>query len=139
MYTRLNRLGVCLSHKAVTRIVKQMGVGHDKPLRVWQTSLSKCEDKSTCAYFIVGDYIDKRITPRTMRLENQVKSIHYFNAYAACSVLRSNYVVLTARILVQHLPFLEQFKKCVPRHIEHPYSDAMKKKSKIVSILCNHT
>ena len=59
MYTRLNRLGVCLSHKAVTRIVKQMGVGHDKPLRVWQTSMSKSEGESTYAYFIVGDNIDK--------------------------------------------------------------------------------
>ena len=166
MYTRLNRLGVCLSHKAVTRIVKQMGVGHDKPLRVWQASMSKSEGESTYTYFIVGDNIDKRIAPRSMRLENQVQSLHYFNAYAAlsrvetlhlddtkpigdikdlpvstfllspedCSVLRNNYVVLTARILVQHLPFLEKFKKCAPEHIEHPYSDAMKKKSKIVSM-----
>lgn len=144
-----------------------MGEGYDQPLREWQTSVSKAESESDCyTYIIVGDNIDKRIAPRNMRLENQVQSLHYFNAYAVlsrvkilhlddtkplgdikdlpvsifllspedCSVLRNNYVVHISRILVHHLPFLKQFKKYVLQHIEHTYSDEMKKKSNIVSL-----
>ena len=74
----LNKLGVCLSHKAVTRIVKKMGEDHDKPLRVWQASVSESGSSSNLpyVYIIVGDNIDKRITPRTMRVDNQVRSLH---------------------------------------------------------------
>lgn len=39
-----------------------------------------------------------------------------------CSTLRDNYVILISRILVQHLSFLQTFKKCVPQHIQHVYS-----------------
>ena len=87
MYTRLNKLGVCLSHKAVTRIVKKMGEDHDKPLRVWQASVSESGSSSNLpyVYIIVGDNIDKRITPRTMRVDNQVRSLHFFHAFAALS------------------------------------------------------
>ena len=65
MYTRLNKLGVCLT---VTRIVKKMGEDHDKPLRVWQASVSESGSSSNLlyVYIIVGDNIDKRITARTM-------------------------------------------------------------------------
>ena len=87
VYTRLNKLGVCLSHKAVTRIVKKMGDDHDKLLRVWQASVSKCGSGSHLPYvhIIIGDNIDKHITPQTMRVDNQVRSLHYFYAFAALS------------------------------------------------------
>ena len=167
VYTRLNKLGVCLSHKAVTRIVKKMGDDHDKPLRVWQASVSKsgCGSRLPYVYIIVGDNIDKRVTPRTMRVENQVQSLHYFHAFAAlsrvetlhlddtkpigdvkdlplstfllspedCSALRDDYVILISRILVRHLTFLQPFSSCVPKHIQHAYSEVMRKKSIVVS------
>lgn len=167
VYTRLNKLGVCLSHKAVTRIVKKMGENHDRPLRVWQASVNESDYGSRVpyVYIIVGDNIDKRVTPRTMRLDNQVRSLHYFHAFAAlsrvetlhlddtkpvgnvkdiplstfllspedCAVLRDNYVILISRILVQHIEFLQPFRNCVPKHIEHLYSEAMRKKSTVVS------
>lgn len=169
VYTRLNKFGVCLSHKAVTRIVKKMGDNHDKPLRVWQASVSESDSGSRLpyVYIIVGDNIDKRITPRTMRVDNQVRSLHYFHAFAAlshvetlhlydtkpigdikalplstflpseedCSALRDNYVVLISRILVKHVAFLQPFSKCVPKEIEHMYSEAMAKKSSVVSTM----
>ena len=144
-----------------------MGDDHDKPLRVWQASVSKSGSGSHLpyVYIIVGDNIDKCITPRTMRVDNQVRSLHYFHAFAAlscvetlhlddtkpigdikalplstflpsaedCSALRDNYVVLISRILVKHLAFLHPFSKCVPKQIEHMYSEAMAKKSSVVS------
>ena len=85
MYTRLNKLGVCMSHKAVTRIVRKMGEDHDEPLRVWQASVSEPANGPhfPYGYIVVGDNIDKRIVPRNMRVEHQVQSLHYFHAYAA--------------------------------------------------------
>ena len=50
-----------------------------------------------------------------------------------CSALRDNYVILISRILVKHLAFLHPFSKCVPKQIEHIYSEAMAKKSSVVS------
>ena len=49
-----------------------------------------------------------------------------------CAMLSANFVVLVARILVQHMPFLEAFRKCVPQHIQHEYSEVMKQKSTVV-------
>jgi hypothetical protein len=168
VYTRLNKLGVCLSHKAVTCLVKKMGEDHDKPLRVWQASVSESGNgpRLPYVYIIVGDNIDKRIVPRNMRIGHQVQSLHYFHAYASlnrietlhlddtkpignienlplstfllspedCSTLRDNYVILIARMLVQHLTFLQPFRKCVPQHIQHEYSEIMKQKSTVVPI-----
>ena len=33
-------------------------------------------------YIIVGDNIDKNVSPRDMRVDNQTKSFHYFHSYA---------------------------------------------------------
>ena len=46
VYTRLTKLGISLYHKAVTSIVKKMGNDHDKPLRVWQASVSQSSSGS---------------------------------------------------------------------------------------------
>lgn len=32
---------------------------------------------------VIGDNIDRQVNPREMRIENQVKSLHYFHAFAA--------------------------------------------------------
>lgn len=50
-----------------------------------------------------------------------------------CSALRDNYVIHISHILVKHLAFLQPFSKCVPKQIEHMYSEAMAKKSSVVS------
>lgn len=44
----------------------------------------ECEPcSSSCPqYILIGDNIDKNINPRDMRVDNQVKSIHYFHSYA---------------------------------------------------------
>lgn len=120
---------------------------------MWQASVSEAGSGSRLpyVYIIVGDNIDKRITPRSMRVDSQVRSLHYFHAFAAlsrvatlhlddtkpigdvkslplsaflpsaedCSALRDNYVILISRILVKHLAFLQPFRECVPKQIEH--------------------
>lgn len=50
-----------------------------------------------------------------------------------CKKVRQNYIVLVARVLVDHLTFLQPLKKCVPCHMLHRYSSEMSKTSEIVS------
>lgn len=77
-----------------------MGEDHDKPLRVWQASVSESQGGPhlPCGYIVVGDNIDKRIVPRNMRLEHQVQSLHYFHAYAALNCVNSLHLDDTKRI-----------------------------------------
>ena len=34
-----------------------------------------------CSYIIVGDNVDKNVSPRDMRVDHQTQSLHYFNSY----------------------------------------------------------
>ena len=42
-------------------------------------------------YIIVGDNIDKNVSPRDMRVDNQTKSFHYFHSYACMTELISGH------------------------------------------------
>ena len=44
----------------------------------WVSSLLQ----SYSTYKLVGDNLDKHVTPRDMRLDSQAQSLHYFNCYA---------------------------------------------------------
>ena len=159
MYTRLQRLGVSVSHKSALRSIKDMGINFMDEVLEWREKASSTPQKS--GYILVGDNLDKHIKPRDMRIDHQSKSIHYFHSYAAlnridvsgasikepqvdleqlplstflpstsdCVALKENYTVLVARIITKEIPFLHSFKKCVPQHIEHRYSEKMKQKS----------
>lgn len=117
------------------------------------------------SYIIVGDNLDKNVSPHDMRVDHQVKSIHYFHSYAVhdradfsklsgedpqgklqndaftkflpspddCSQLRENYINLIARVIVEKLPHFNKLSDCVPAHICHEFSTAMKEKSVVVS------
>ena len=52
-----------------------------------------------------------------------------------CMAIRNNYVILVSRIIVDHLPAFSAFKQSVPQHVPHKYSDAMSRKSEMVSAL----
>ena len=54
------------------------------------------------SYKIVGDNIDVRITPRYMRTDNKVKSLHYYQSYA-----------VQDRIKLDNL-FSERLPSCLP-------------------------
>ena len=44
-----------------------------------------------------------------------------------CDALRSDYIVLVARVLVQYVPCLRIFQDYVPSHIPHEYVDVKAK------------
>ena len=39
VYTRLNKLGMCVSHKKVIRLVKKLGKDHDQPILRWKEAV----------------------------------------------------------------------------------------------------
>ena len=60
-----------------------------------------------------------------------------------CSLLRKEFLVLVARVLVQYVPCLQIFQDFVPQHILHTFSHEMTKASEIVSfmsytLVCNN-
>jgi hypothetical protein len=48
---------------------------------------------------------------------------------------RYNYIVLVARMLVEHFDFFKSFKDVCVQHIPHKYSKELSKKSESVSML----
>ena len=112
---------------------------------------------------LVIDNIDSTVKPRYQRIDSQSKSLHYVQVYTVkdridfsqlstsppppgrsiydilpttldYQVLKENFTILVARILVEHIPyFREDFKGLVPSHISHPYSSEMAKRSEVVS------
>ena len=154
-------------------VVKKLGKKHDQKVLHWV--VGKAFDSGFTlhsqlvppCYILQGDNYDTTVHARDMRMDNQNKSLHYFNTYAVkdrpdfymldsdhsatskdirsapistflptmedCKKVQDNYVVLVARVLVDHLTFLHSLKKCVPCHVEHKYSSEISKKSEIVS------
>ena len=101
---------------------------------------------------------------RDQRVDSQNRSLHYVQVYAVrdmvdffqqstappprdewsvydilpttsdYQVLKDNFSILIARILVEHTPyFREDFKGLVVNHIQHPYSSLMANASEVVS------
>lgn len=82
VFTRLNKLGVSVCHKSALRFVRAMGEKHDETVCQWKAAL-ELEPPPAKGFVIVGDNIDKRITPQNMRIDHQVQSLHYFHSFAA--------------------------------------------------------
>ena len=51
-----------------------------------------------------------------------------------CYALREEFIILAARVLIHYVPWFEFLKAAVPQHIPHQYTQAMSKKSVIVSV-----
>ena len=51
-----------------------------------------------------------------------------------CVALRSEFIVLVARVLIQYLPWFSCLKPVIPDHMPHEYTDLMSTKSEIVSV-----
>lgn len=102
MYTRLQTLGICVSHKSALRSIKAMGVNFDAEVINWRDTIGSFlftspdgnssghttadtpeKSQAPSGYIIVGDNIDKNVAPRDMRVDHQVKSLHHFHSYAA--------------------------------------------------------
>ena len=165
VYTRLAKLGVCVSHVASTRLMKILSGDYNSQVLEWKDA-HQTEVQAQAQYILVGDNVDKNIAPRDMRVDNQVKSLHYFHSYATydrvdsshlssegtvgdivslplsefvpsledCAALRKDYIILAARVITDKLPYFQCLKKCVPKHIQHPYSKEMAKSSTVVSV-----
>ena len=114
-------------------------------------------------YKMVFDNVDTNVKPRYMSMDHQTQSLHYVQAYAVkdrisfslfddkvptCvnaydvipnesdyQSLKSNFVVLVSRIIVEYMPFFNTDYKGIPQqHIPHKYTKQMSSKSEVVSV-----
>ena len=70
-----------------------MGENHDRTVHQWKDSLTLAANSTTTAstkmqptlrgYILVEDNTDKHVNPREMRVDRQVRFLHYFPTYAA--------------------------------------------------------
>ena len=67
-------------HKFIRRIITSFEDGYDDEVKCWKTESEKNTHPPN--YILVGDNVDKNVSPRFMRLEHQVKSIHSWYSYA---------------------------------------------------------
>ena len=70
-------MGISTSHTTTLGVVKKLGYNFDSDVISWKEAASP-----EPSYIIVGDNIDKNVSPRYMRIDNQVKSLHYWHSYA---------------------------------------------------------
>ena len=110
-------------------------------------------------YKMVDDNLDKNVQPRDMRIDNQVRSYHFFHTYAVKDridlsdmsdkievpevydlknllpssddkkQLLSNYGFLFTRTLRKHMPYFKKLCIGTKWHITHKYSSEMAQKS----------
>jgi hypothetical protein len=78
VYGRLNKCGVSITHRAAIRTIHSLADNYDADVLAWKDAASPEPN-----YILVGDNVDKNVSPRNMRVNNQVKSLHYFHMYAA--------------------------------------------------------
>ena len=80
-------------------MIKLLGVKHDQCVKKWKMLCESqcCQPDSVQSpdsinnmqiairypmYILVGDNLDKDVSPRDMRVSHQTKSLHYFHSYA---------------------------------------------------------
>jgi len=112
-------------------------------------------------YIIVGDNIDKTVSPHHITVDRQCQSLHNFHAYAVmdctnfhgvannepmlslllstflpdrkdCNEVQHNYAILLGHELTQTVPYFKLFTDCIPKHIDRKYSKEMATKSTVV-------
>lgn len=98
VYNRLSKLGISVTHSTVVQVVQKLGEKHDQVVRDWRAALEcgSADSNGTVApsrsFVLVGDNIDKRVTPREMRVGSQVQSLHYFHSYAALNRIDTSHL-----------------------------------------------
>ena len=75
------QLGVCVSYPTSTRLIKMLSASYSDEAIEWKNHAEQSEEHPYAQYILVGDNVDKNVSPRDMRIDNQVKSLHYFHSY----------------------------------------------------------
>ena len=81
----MHKLGICVSHKSTTVVVKKLGEKHDQKVLDWVAGKAFDSDFTLHSQLVPPCYIlqgDNYDTTVHVRMDNQNKSLHYFNTYA---------------------------------------------------------
>ena len=80
----MHKLGICVSHK--TTMVVKLGEKHDQKMLDWVAGqvldpgfILHSQLISPC-YILQGDNYDTTVRAQDIRMDNQNKSLHYFNS-----------------------------------------------------------
>jgi hypothetical protein len=77
-----------VSHKSTTVVIKKLGEKHDQKVLDWvagqvlDPGFTLHSQLVPPCYILQGDNYDTTVHARDMRMDNQNKSLHYFNTYA---------------------------------------------------------
>lgn len=116
MHTRLNKLGVCLSHKACTLVMKKLREKHDQKVLDWMEGNFTLHSHvlSPC-YILQGDNYDTTVHARDMRMDNQNKSLHYFITLTPLKTgLTSTNLILMKKQVLMTSKQLQFLPSCLP-------------------------
>ena len=56
MYDRLQKVGLCLSHRSTIRLVDKFGEGFDRKVLQWKTEIEETMDASVSTVDVVNNY-----------------------------------------------------------------------------------
>ena len=121
----------CLSYKIV---------GDNLDTKIKPCQMRKDRQSRMLNYFHSYS-VKSRITPPESMQSEQPPSAGEFLCLALEDILPSsedksqilsNYCILLSRVLCKHIPYFYKLSSCVPKHIEHQFSEEMSKKSEVV-------
>lgn len=123
---------------------KIVGDNIDKGVKARYMRANKHQNQSLHYFnsFAVANRVDfsalSDVRPSTCLNSPQKRAVQLLPSKDDDAILRSNFMTLVSRVLVEFIPFFkETFDGVVTRHIQHEYSTEMSTKSQVVSqILC---
>ena len=160
VYNRLNQLNVCMSYSSTLRLIKTISESYDIPVKRWiaegkvfkfvSDNLDKQRkvrdwrsdhqgnSKMLHMYSIiaVATRVPQPDLPRAGLVNEltKLKPSQFLPTAEDVHKISSNLLVLVERVLTTYIPDLAFLSGIVPRHILHPYSAEMSKKSDVAVI-----
>ena len=146
---------MCVSYPATIRLLDQLSALHDVPIEKWIENKSVFKfwgdniDKQQRVRDYRSDHEGKLLhmygllagCSRTQAPElqhtgqlsklSEVPNEFFLPQVEDVRAVKSNLIILVSRILVQYIPALSFLSQVVPKHISHPYSKQMSKKSEV--------
>ena len=155
MYVRLNHLNMCNSYSATLRLIGEVSQFHAAPMKKWidegmvfkfigdnvDKQLKVRDIRSDHQAYMLHMYsilvalsrTQASLLPHTGHLSSlgEVPAQFFLPTCDDVSKLKANLVVLVSRVLCDYFSHLAPFRKFVNKHIKHPYSEEMSKKSDV--------
>lgn len=115
----MQKLGVSVSHRTTTAVVKKLGVGFNSEALKWRDTIilqsTSTEIVEFPGFIVVGDNFDKNIKARDVRLDHQNRSVHNFQSYSSLNRVDISSASRSSDININKIPvssFLPSISDC---------------------------